>query len=588
LTLIPVGYCRVKRFLPVLVLLLAACGQQSNESATSAAQVADRVFLNARIYTLEESAPWAEALAIRGDEIVYVGDNAGAQAYTGEATTVTDLGGKMMLPGFIETHMHLGTSIAYANAVTLSPAMSKREVLATVAEHVAAYPDQDPIVGMGFLGTAFGELGPTAADLDAIVSDRAVFIQDEGVHTAWINTEAMRRAGVTKETPDPVPGSHYFKRYPDGTPTGWLMEGGAYGPVAEALGTVSADSLRQGAEDFYPVLSQMGLTAVFDAGITEMIDETLEVLARTAENGQLPVRVVASHYVNTAEALPTAVARVRELQQRYHDELLDFRVLKLSLDGTVEARTALLLEPWRGEDVNTTQPLIPADASAAVVLQAAADNMDVHLHALGDGAVRLALDMVEAARTEFPASTSRFTMCHLQVVNPADVPRFAQLDVVAQSTPSWYAFDDVALEALGQERFEQMYPLRSIAEAGARLTFGSDYPATWIGLDGLNPLFNMEMAITRQAPGDPDFPVQPLASERVSLEQAIRAYTLDAAWQLRLEEQVGSLRVGKQADLVVLSTNLFDLDSYAVHAAEVLLTMMNGRVVYDQLSAAAP
>ena len=163
------------------------------------------------------------------------------------------------------------------------------------------------------------------------------------------------------------------------------------------------------------------------------------------------------------------------------------------------------------------------------------------------------------------------------------MPRFAQLDIVAQSTPSWYAYDEIALEYLGQQRFEQMYPLHSIAKAGARLTFGSDYPATWIGLDGLNPLFNIEMAITRQPPGDPDFAVQALASERVNLEQAIRAYTIDAAWQLRLEQLVGSLEVGKQADLVVLSDYLFDMDSYSIHKASVLMTMMDGRVVHDSL-----
>lgn len=573
----------MKRSLTVACLLLAAaCSREPTPNAGHLP--ADRLFINARIYTLDESQPWAQALAVRGDEIVYVGDNGGAQAYQGKSTRVADLGGRLVLPGFIETHMHLGGTIAYANAVALSPAMSKAEVLAAVAEHAAKFPAQDPIVGMGFLGAVFGELGPTVADLDLIVPDRAVFIQDEGGHTAWVNSETMRRVGLDKNTPDPVPGSHYFKRYADGTPTGWLMEGGAFGPVAEKLGTVSRESLQQGAATFYPVLSQMGITALFDAGITDEIEHTLAVLEETANNGQLPARVVAAHYVNTAEALPGAVARVRELQRRHHSELFDFRMLKLSLDGTVEARTALLLDPWLGEEDNTSQPLIPADASTEVVLEAARESMDVHLHALGDGAVRLGLDMVERVRRELPDSDSRFTMCHLQIVNPADVPRFGELGVVAQSTPTWYAFDEIALEFLGQERFEQMYPLRSIAAAGARLTFGSDYPASWIGLDGLNPLFNMEMAMTRQEAGNSDFPVQPLASERVSLEQAIRAYTLDAAWQLRLEEQVGSLEVGKQADLVVLSDNLFDMDAHAIHTVRVVFTMMDGRVVHDSLN----
>lgn len=574
-----------------MVLLLTACSPSENSPEPQAVArvlepsvvAADTIFTNAKAYTLDENQPWAEAVAVRGDEIVYVGDSEGAQALIGSETDVHDLDGKMLLPGFIETHMHLGGSLAFINAAVLSPDMSKEELLSVIAKHADSHPDQDPILGMGFLGTAFGDVGPTAADLDEIVSDRSVFIFDEGGHTAWVNSVSLERAGISSSTVDPVPGVHYFKRYEDGSPTGWLIEGGAFGPIAEKLKIVTRQTLQAGADRFFPVLSQLGLTAAFDAGITESSNDTLAVLQESAESGVMPLRLVASYYVNTAEQLPASVATVKAMQEQYHHEFFDFRVLKLSLDGTVEARTAYLLEPWLGEETNTTLTLIPADGATQAVLQAARENVDVHLHALGDGAVRLALDMVELARKEVPDTRSRFAMCHLEIVNPADVPRFAQLDVTAQTTPTWFGFDEIALEFMGQERFEQMYPIKSIAEAGARLTFGSDFPATWIGLDGLNPLFNIEMSITRQPAGQPDFPVQALESERVDLAQAIRAYTIDAAHQLRLEHLVGSLEVGKQADLVVLSDNLFDVDSYAIHKTQVLHTMMNGKVFYDEL-----
>lgn len=573
----------IRVLLIITLAMMAACTQKQ---APTELDPADTVFINARVYTLDEAQPWAQAVAVREDEIVYVGDREGLQDLVGPSTKIRDLEGRLLLPGFIETHMHLGGSLAFINAAVLSPAMSKQEVLAAIAEHAANHPDQDPLLGSGFLGTAFGASGPTAADLDAIVPDRAVFIFDEGGHTAWVNSVTMERTGLNSSAVDPVPNVHYFKRYPDGSPTGWLIEGGAFGPVAEQLQVVSAQSLQAGADRFYPVLSQFGLTAAFDAGITENADATLALLQTDAASGELPLRVVASYYVNTAEQLPTAVAQVKTMQAKYHHEFFDYRVLKLSLDGTVEARTAYLLEPWLGEEVNTTQPLIPAEAATQALLEAARENVDVHLHALGDGAVRLALDMVEQARSEVSASRSRFTMCHLEIVHPTDVKRFAELDVTAQSTPTWYAYDDIALEYLGKERFEQMYPLRSIAAAGARLTFGSDFPATWIGLDGLNPLFNIEMSMTRQPPGEINYQVQSLESERVDLAQAIRAYTIDAAHQLRLEHLVGSVEVGKQADLVVLSDNLFEIEVYAIHKAKVLLTMMNGRIVHDTLATA--
>jgi predicted amidohydrolase YtcJ len=568
----------------LLPLMLSGLLASALAQAKSTVEAADRIFLNGRIYTLDESHPWADALAVKGDEIIYVGDSAGVSILTGENTQVTDLNGRMLMPGFIETHMHIGDGLAQAENLKLSPGMSKTETLAAIKEYAARFPKQELIFGSGFLAPAFGQLGPTAVDLDLLVPDRKVFIIDEGFHSAWVNSRVLRETGIDKHTPDPMPGSHYYKRYDNGAPTGWLVEKGAFEPVADALGVFNRERYESGTRVLFPLLPSLGITAAFDAGNLLNEEVAASVLDSSRVQGKLPLRVVASHYVNLQDQLPTAVKHVQNRHQQYHSELYDYRVLKLSLDGTVENKSALMLAPWVGEETNTTRPQIPKEPTEAVMMEAAGVNMDIHMHALGDGAVRWALDMVEQAREKVPGTTSRFTMCHLQIVNPADVARFAELDVIAQSTPTWYMYDDIALQFAGQERFEQMYPMRSIIVAGARVTFGSDYPAVWIGEDGLNPLFNIEMAMTRQPPGDDTHAVQPPADERVTLEQAIRAYTLDAAWQLRLEDQVGSLQVGKQADLIILSDNLFELEPHNIHNARVLLTMMDGRITYDAIS----
>lgn len=545
------------------------------------AQPADQVLHNARIYTLNPEQPWADTIAIAGDTIVYVGDYAGAQPHLAAATRQADLGGKLVLPGFIDSHMHIGETIPYVFAASLGPGMSPEQLVAAIAEHAAAYPEQNPVIGTGFLGAAFGDLGPTAAELDRAVPDRPAMIFDEGFHSAWINSKAMELVGLTADSPDPVPGVHYYKRYPDGTPTGWLIEGGAFGWISEKLGVTTDASLEAGADQFLATLSAMGITAAFEAGMIEGGEKTLALFDRLVAEDRLPLRVVGSLYVNTPAKLASAPADLARLQRRFHSEFFDVRTLKISLDGTVEAQTAFMLEPYRKPEGHMAQPLVPAAEARAAIVHAAGDNIDVHLHTLGDGAVRLGLDAVEAARTAHPDTRSRFTLCHVQIVNPADVPRFGELGVIAQSTPSWYVHDDLALEFLGEERLRQHYPLRSIAAGGARITLGSDYPASWIGLDGLNPLFNIEMGMTRRPAGDPDFRPQPLASEVITLEQAIRGYTLDAAWQLGLEDQIGSLQVGKQADMVVLSDNLFEMDPHAIHTARVLATIVDGETVFS-------
>lgn len=541
-----------------------------------------KVFVGGVIYSMDEVATQYTAMVIEGNRIVHLGDDDSAMAWVQEDSDVASLNGKPVFPGFIDTHIHIMDTLPLMEGAMLSPSQSADEVIASLKQHVLNNPDQNPVLGAGFLARAFGIDGPTAAQLDEVVRDKPALIIDEGGHTAWANSLALAMAGITKSTPDPVPGAHFFQRDEDGVPTGWLVEGAAIDPVATALDLVSKKALEAKAPIFFDKMSAVGLTAAFDAGMIDTEESGREVAFALAREQRLPVRVVASLYVNRPSDLIDAIDRLSELNERYDHPFFEVNTLKLSLDGTVEAKTAVTLDPYLIPEGHRATPLLPPDLMEETVVMAAGKNIDLHLHAIGDGAVRTALNAVEAARATYPDTSSRFTICHIEVVDSLDIPRFAALNVVGQTTPTWFEYDYVALEYLGYERFQQLYPIASIRRHGAKITLGSDYPVTWIGEDALNPLFNIEMAVTRQQAGNPDYPIQAKISERLSVDQAIRAHTIDAAWQLGLENDIGSLELNKLADFVVLDNDPYTIPIHDLHRIEVNRTYSDGRLVYER------
>lgn len=541
-----------------------------------------KVFVDGVIYSMDEVATQYTAMVIEGNRIVHLGDDDSAMAWVQEESDVVSLNGKPVFPGFIDTHIHIMDTLPLMEGAMLSPSQSADEVIASLKQHVLENPDQNPVLGAGFLARAFGIDGPTAAQLDEVVRDKPALIIDEGGHTAWANSAALAMAGITQSTPDPVPGAHFFQRGEDGMPTGWLVEGAAIDPVATALNLVSKKALEAKAPIFFDKMSAVGLTAAFDAGMIDTEEIGREVAFALAKEQRLPVRVVASLYVNRPSNLIDAIDRLSELNERYDHPFFEVNTLKLSLDGTVEAKTAFTLDPYLIPEGHRATPLLPPDLMEETVVMAAGENIDLHLHAIGDGAVRTALNAVEVARATYPDTSSRFTICHIEVVDSVDIPRFAALNVVGQTTPTWFEYDYVALEYLGHDRFQQLYPIASIRRHGAKITLGSDYPVTWIGEDALNPLFNIEMAVTRQQAGNPDYPIQAKISERLSVDQAIRAHTIDAAWQLGLEDEIGSLELNKLADFVVLDNDPYSVPVHELHRIEVNRTYSDGRLVYER------
>ncbi len=556
-------------------LLLSACTDKSPPP-----EGADVLFTNARVYTVNPAQPWAEAVAVKGNEIVYVGDVAGAAAHVGKNTRRQDLGGRLMLPGFIDSHVHPVAGGAYAQALSLDTFGTVDDWVAAIADYAEQNEDAPVLFGYGFLASTFGPVGPTRQLIDAVVPDRPVLIMDEGFHGAWANTATLEALNITQDTPDPVPGFSYYKRDANGDATGYLLEGTA-GMAMEQLDVITEDVVVEGTAMVIDIMNAYGVTAAFDAGLLDNEAMARSVLERLEDGGDLTIRLLGSYRADGPGEAVDAVARTLEWAQTVKGERYHYRVLKIMDDGTVEGRTAAMFEDYRGEPGNSGETVYTEDEMTAMVVGAARNDIDVHIHALGERAIHESLNAIEVAREQVPGSTSRYALCHIQVITDQDLARFAELDVIAQSTPLWALYDTEGEQFVSKDQFNRFWRFGSLDDLGVRLTFGSDFPASGAGTLGLSPVVQIEIGHTRQNPGEPDAPVQPRESERLAIGSLVRGFTIDAAYQLRMEDEIGSIEAGKKADLVVLDRNIFEIDPYSIHETKVLMTMLDGEVVYE-------
>lgn len=568
----------MKRSFFLLGLLLAAC---SSPDDASIAEGVDTVFVNAKAYTLDASMPWAEALVVDGDLIVYVGDNEGAMALAGANTRQHDLDGQMLLPGFIDTHSHPIYGGGMAKSLSLDTGGTVEGWVSAIEDYAAANPDADVLFGYGFLATTFGPTGPQRQMIDGVVADRPVLIMDEGFHGAWVNTKALELLNITQDTADPTPGFAYYKRDENGDATGYLLETTALMAVGE-LDIFSAQTVTDGAAIIIDIMNSYGVTAAFDAGALDAESVLDNVLNDLEKRGDMTIRIIGSHFAEPSEDVSDVVDKAEHFAATVKGDKYHYNTLKIMDDGTVEGRTAAMFEDYQGEPGNSGETVFTEEQMITMIAGSAEKNIDVHIHALGERAVHETLNAIEVARERHPGTQSRFAICHIQVITDQDLPRFAELDVIAQSTPLWASYDEYGKQFVSEDQFNRMWRFNSLKELGVKLTFGSDFPASGAGTLGLSPVVQIEIGHTRQYPGQPDSPVGPLESERLDIDTLIRGFTIDGAYQLRMEDQIGSLEVGKKADLVVLDQNLFDVDAYAIHQTEVVMTMLGGDVVYDQ------
>ena len=539
---------------------------------------ATKLFRNGSIYTMNEAQPWAEVVAIVDDEIVYVGDEIGATDILSDDTEIVDLDGRMLLPGFIDTHAHPISGGAYAKALELDTYSGPDVWLDQIKQYAIAHPDEEMIFGYGFLASSFGLQGPTRQMIDSVESDRPVFIIDEGLHTGWANTKAIEALGIDQNTPDPRPGFSYYKREDDGYPTGYFLEGTAFQALRD-FEIESEANVVNGLSYLMSIMHGYGLTAVFDASASDTA-QSVRILKALDDTKQMLWRYKGSMFLEGYENLQASLDSLEQFRADSMFERANINTLKVMMDGTIEGRTAAVYDEYIGDPGNKGAALYTQTQLDDIVLSATERGIDVHIHALGDRAVTMSLDAIEKSRLEFSDSDVRFTICHVQLLLDADVPRFKALDVMVQSTPLWASYDEFGSQFINADQYSRYFRFNSLSNAGARLTFGSDYPASGAGKLGLSPLYNMTIGMTRREAGEPESKVLQPESERLSLDAMLRGYTIDAAYQLRLEEQVGSIEVGKQADLVVLEKNLFDVAAEDIHLIKVDETLLGGVSVH--------
>ena len=575
----------LKRRLSCLIGLLlagAALGGCTPESAEKVDEpksaVADIALTNGAIYTEDAERSWAEAVAIDDGRITYVGTDAGARDYIGPNTKVIDLKRRMVLPGMQDVHIHPISGGMEANACDLNALNTVEQYVAKIKECADAHPDDPWITGGGWSMAAFGPGAIASRKLiDAVVPDRPVFVASRDGHSSWANSKAIEIAGITNQTPDPPDGR--IDRDPKTHEAiGSFQEGGD--ALIAAKVPPPTDAQRDaGLRYAIRMLNGYGITGIQDASVDE---DDLKSYHRVDDAGDLNLHVVASIWWEREQGLEQ-IENIKRLRSDYSGGRIDAGTVKIMQDGVMESYTAVVLEPYKlpGKKDVRGIPMVDPELLKQAVTQLDADGFQVHFHAIGDGAVREVLDAIEAARTANGDLGHRHHIAHLQLVHPDDQPRFRKLHVIANFQPLWaYADDyvrDLTLPFISKFTASYMYPIGSLERSGAVVAFGSDW-----SVSTANPFEEMETAITRMgALGDTKTAFLP--DERITLPEALAAFTINAAYTNRDEKNTGSLEIGKLANLAVLDRNLFEIPPSDISDTKVLLTLFEGKPVHGDI-----
>ena len=535
----------------------------------------DLIVINGRVYAGDGSADLAEAVAVSGNKVVRVGSNREIQRLKRAQTLVVDAKGGAVVPGFNDAHTHLIDGGLSLDQISLSDATTLDAVKDTIRVWSEAHPEREWITGRGWYYQAFSGAMPTRQLLDTLVPDRPAYLIAYDGHTGWANTKALKLAGITRRTKVPVNGA-IVKDPRTGEPTGALKESAMSLMTAAAPQPTEEDrlaALRAAIDQAH----RFGITSVQDAGGTA---DDLELLARLRKRGELTLRIYQALRAD-ATLTPAGLELLDQVRTRFADDpLLKTGAVKLVADGVIESHTAAMLEPYANRPATKGDPRFTPEQLNAVVAMLDKGGWQVMTHAIGDAAVRLTLDAYEAAAGSNPAPERgrRHRIEHVETIDPADIARFGKLGVIASMQPSHATPGptpgDVWSVNIGDERASRGWVWASIAKAGGRLAFGSDWPVMT-----LDPLKGLHVAVTRTTPdGLPEG--DSISTERLALRQAIDAYTRGGAWASFDEQRKGLLSRDMLADLVVLSDDIFAGPASRLTTTEVAVTIVDGKVVY--------
>lgn len=591
--------------LTMTLALLPACGAGSAEGSASqagapeastpteaespevpAADAADLVLTNGVVETMIDGQE-AEAVAVKGGEIVFVGTSAEAEAFIGADTQVIDLGGRMLMPGFIDAHTHDVQAIMVEKfQCFLTPLTSIEEYQAKLKEFAEANPDMEVIVGGSIDLNLFENGVPTAQWIDEIISDRPVVFTDMSLHGRCMNTKAMEVLGVTKDTPDPQGGKIY--RDADGNPVGYFSDCQALvGPLSKIEYT--GEQYKEAFLEYQAHANALGITDIDLGGNEIEINEAWKALSELEASGDLTLRVLATKWASSPFNAESAKADVETMNagQQYASDFLRMTQLKVKLDGVPEGKSAFLLEPYAaGAEMPADYVSeLNGDANdiAAYTAEANAAGYQVQFHAMGDAAVRTALDAVDHSVERNGQGDYRNIITHVTLITDDDKIRMGKQGTIAAMQPMWFYFDPMFSpleeQMFGTERFQTEYHIKEMEDAGIIITGSADFPIT---PDAVLPAIEAGVTQCSPFPGEEDstdYLRNP--DQGVSVMNALKWYTTNGAYQMRMEDCIGTIAVGMKADLVVLGKNILTCDVKEISDVSVDYTISDGRIVFE-------
>ncbi|HET9454381.1 MAG TPA: amidohydrolase [Gemmatimonadaceae bacterium] len=555
---------RLHRVPPAFALLLAAAA-----SAGAQAQPADLIVVNARIHTVDEGRPRAEALAVRNGRVQFVGSRRGAEVLRGPQTRVVDLAGATVIPGIADAHVHLLGLGQALRTVDLTGTRSLDEVVSRIAARARELPAGTWITGRGWDQNDWPDTRlPAHETLTRAVPGHPVYVVRVDGHAAYVNAAALRIAGVTAETRDPSGGR--IERAASGEPTGVLVDA-AMGLVSRRIPPMSRDQVRDATLAAIREVNRLGLTSVHDAGVDAATVDVYEELARA---GNYSLR----NYVMIRQDDSTLARYFRRgPQSALYDGRLWIRAIKISADGALGSRGAALLDPYSDEATHSGLILTSGERIRDVAARALRAGFQLNVHAIGDRGNRVVLDAFEAALRDAPAADHRFRVEHAQILHHDDIPRFAQLDVIP-SMQSTHQTSDMywAPNRIGYSRSLGAYAWRSLLNTGVVIANGTDFP-----VEPVNPMFTFHSAITRQ--DDNGWPAGGwFGDQRMTREEALKSMTIWPAYAAFQEATLGSLTIGKLADFVVLDRDIMTVAPEQIRGTVVLATYIGGRAVFEK------
>ncbi len=545
----------------------------SGKVATCAIKVtgaADYV-IEGTIKTEDKGNRVVEAAAVKDGKFIYVGSKVGAKKYINKKTEIVSTEDGMALPSFTDGHAHgyYGGVNALYN-LRMYSGTSNDEYLGMVAKFVADHPEAASIKGIGWKDGCYGESGPLAADLDKISTDVPIVLTALGAHSLWCNSKAMEMAGVDKNTADPG-GNAVIERDADGNPTGTFREGAAMGLINSILPDYTVEQYKNGILRYQEEYMQYGITAYFEP-MANNSKNLLQAYNELDAEGKMLIHCYGGFRGNVADAVEAKNAAAGG----------DFEItaVKVACDGVVEGHTAWLLEPYADDPSDYGTANWTQDDLNAYCLEANQAGLSVHTHAIGDAASHQILNALEYAYEQTGAHNMRNAITHLQLITEEDIAKMAKLDVIAVPQPYWHFkedgyFDALEVPYLGEERANNEYPMQSFFDNDVVVSSGSDYSATNPAI----PLEGIQIGATRCS-SDGDTSTLLKSSQRATVEEMIKSFTYNGAYQNSAEKVTGSIEVGKDANFILLNKDITKINKFDISSASILRTYYEGELIY--------